>query len=366
MMDPESVSTTIACIPHPSTMRNTSRTIRYLNRRSKRLQKREAGPLFVAGVALASILLLWAVGAVLFKFSKPPSTIASLPQTTFDLWPDSTQPIFQGTSPFISCLPQHYPDRCRIRHTDQKRRVVGILRPPGRLGHLLESFVRSSVKLLQDEHPEFEVELIASHRAESLLDRASQIIRPAVLPPLLEALDLILQTRDSDDNALLSVSQRQVETVLRQLLQWHCRISQKAGDMALLLLMLDISMAYPRMAQDALTEFLGLTVVENDNDKSNTVQMNALVQEVLTLIDEETTLLQGNRIVPASSYDWVQQVVQDEYLNEACVPVGETAHPSRVTKLVGAMLGDDLAAEHVACQTYPQSMLCRRVADDLL
>jgi hypothetical protein len=89
---------------------------------------------------------------------------------------------------------------------------VAILRPPGVLGSILEDFVLSYIDASRTEDMDMVVKV---HSAVSVVHdyTLTQVIRPTVLPILLHAMDLILETLDGDFT-IVDVTVRDVVSVV--------------------------------------------------------------------------------------------------------------------------------------------------------
>jgi hypothetical protein len=338
------------------------------------------------------------------------------PRIVVDLWPDSSSSsalqLRTDLLDISNCVP-HRPDECRVVVSHNSSRIA-IVRSPGRLSAVLESYVRSFVQAVAPTNDtNAQPRLTVMNRRPDLwtfpdnqqhppFSSVSAIIRPIVLPPLLEALDLILQTRDYDDND----QQQNVPTVdelvavLHQLMQWHCRVSsallvpsssslidgaatRRTTTPPILTLTLDEVMAYPRIAQETLMDFLfgKDPQVADSIAELLLVDMDPLAQAVLRLVEQATVLLEQIRLtaVAATSRttaaktimddkDWDNRVIQRELewfqllLKQQAdeLPLSNVIVPkTRMTDLVGAFLLAGPDQQAMACQTYPKAILCQ-------
>ena len=205
-----------------------SRTIRYLDR-SKRTKN--TGPWVLAAIALAMLLFLWGIGAALFALSSVISSEGEISSSSssflkladsqgflkhpLDLWPDDLGGPLLDHNLYTSCLPQDEPDRC---HLPENGDAIAIVGTPGVFSNIMADFVKEFV---QASGVDGDRSVIVVHNVASALSSPSiaYIVRPSVIPPILEALDLILQT-SSTPGEMLHVSTPDALQVLREVLQW--------------------------------------------------------------------------------------------------------------------------------------------------
>jgi hypothetical protein len=301
------------------------------------------------------------------------------PENALDLWPrhyrtttpsdtdsDSTEQQLQRVA-LQNCLPSSDNVHCHERWIGMTQHVA-ILRPPGVLGNVLENFVLNYIEASRTEDMDMVVKV---HSAVSVVHdyTLTQIVRPTVLPILLHAMDLILETLD-DEYTIVDVTVRDVVGVVRLLTRWHCHLSTVLTDTKSALatatwsVSLADAMAYPQKTQQHLAHFLGLHHA-HQNDVS--VEMNGAAESVLNRLDECNHQLQqlfnattngmtGDRLVGAIQQALRAELSQCDQVTKRMAP-DEFVASSRVTQLIASYLGD--GSTYTACHSYPHAKLCR-------
>jgi hypothetical protein len=352
-----------------------NRTTLQYGRKKKQRKARFAGPWMVAAIAVLAVLLLWAIGALLFAVvsssqsnKHPAPAIVPFPRKPLDLWPDDSSLQSQRLleSFYSSCVPTALDDndKCPVPPSTASTKTVTIIRSPGVFGKLLESFVRQFIQL---HAPHIPVILASQHHPlKSLSSGTTYLIRPAVLPPILEALDLILETRNVDDTTLVGVEGTQtiitVEEILevvRLVVQWHCRISVVYERSPRWTLTLDHTMAYPKVTEESLAEFLGL-----EQEIKPDVNVSPLAEQTLQRIHDVSVWAER---LPNLTTEILQQALEEMLQNDnnSCLsdpPDRVLVQPqlqTRVTDLVGAFLWNT-PVQTVVCERYPKSLLCQQ------
>lgn len=232
---------------------------------------------------------------------------------------------------------------------------IAILRPPGRLGRIMEDYVTSYIldKSSTDED-DSKITIIAQPNHEATTTGTidhdwtsyTKMIRPVVMPILLEVFDLVIQTTtntaatiDEDPHSLMdSITIPDIITTLRILVQYHCYVGQLAtvsssqAHLPTLTVSLHQLMTYPQEVNDALMEFL--TLDHHHHSKLNpqqTARMELYATTIFQLYDTATVLLQ--QLVtkhdasmttttpdePAPSfYDLIQSAIREELNHGYC------------------------------------------------
>ncbi len=191
---------------------------------------------------------------------------------------------------------------------------IAILRPPGRLGRIMEDYLTNYIleKSSTDED-DSKMTIIAqpNHEITTTIDHDwtsyTKMIRPVVMPILLEVFDLVIQTTtntatiiDDDPHSLVDfITIPDIITTLRILLQYHCYVGQlaTASSSHLHLPTLTVSlhqlMTYPQEVNDALMEFLTLDHHHHSKlDHQQTARMELYATTIFQLYDTATLLLQ--------------------------------------------------------------------------
>lgn len=193
--------------------------------------------------------------------------VLSHQQLLVDLWPDDETNPQLGES-LTTCLPDGTDRPCRTRQNpnDPGPQTIGILRPPGLLGFVMEDFVKmqlnqSSVVVIDGREIPSDVVMGTSHinLSQHPFDK---IIRTATLPILLEAIDLALSTITEeysvDGKRYVWLSIQDVLGVVRLLVQWQCRLSSLTSHTALLTVSLRSTFAHPSVVGDEVKKFVNL------------------------------------------------------------------------------------------------------------
>ena len=255
------------------------------------------------------------------------------------------------------CLPSEN-TKCRRTMEQQKSTTetaiterIGILRPPGQLGHIIEDYV---TKYLQKSYSSNDHHQTITIIPQPILDTSvptpdnqndwtnyTKIVRPIVMPILLEVLDLILQTTtdnnksdDGDQHSLVdSITVPDVMATLRILIQYHCYIGQLASASSLHVPVLTISLhhflTYPQEINDSLIGFFHLEHQHSKFDR--TELMESYATTVFQLYDTCTTLLQqivakyendnaqSTAEVAVSFDDFIKSAIQEELHHDYCI-----------------------------------------------
>jgi len=296
--------------------------------------RRSFGPFMMGLAVIGVVVLIWTSGALVVSVASAPRAPRILqvefPRNIMDIWPndilDSAQDLLDGGF-YASCSGSDC-DKAALNK-------VVVLRTPGVLGEVITEYVQGLV-------PSWEV--MGTSDVESI-PKEAYVVRLAILPSLLEALDLILQ-------ASSNASKEEVVHILRRVLGWHCRVDSAVlqEHLPVLSLTLDEAIAYPKAAKEGLFDFLKVDLDE--------LQISAHAERVLIRISQATKMIDGLDI--ASEVD----TVIAEYLSKSpgsqCDElVTSTSIPeSSVCRLLDAFLLPDQDPS-LLCNQYPTSALCR-------
>jgi hypothetical protein len=352
-----------------------------------------------------------------------------LPHDDIDLWLDSTNEQLSIEPSVESILRQYMLQNClpndnlecssgvnsnipKLPTTTTATERIGIVRPPGLLGHILEDYI---VQYIQhtgtgshatDDDTDIDIDDIdriviaqpnrnSNHEVDWMT--YTKLIRPIVMPILLEALDLIIQTT-GNDYPMENVTMNDVMRVLRILMQWQCYIAQMATTATsnhyhyhrpTLTISLHRFMTYPQEVNDNIIEFLQLQHPNVQRFKTIQKQnMDVYAEIIFHRIDTCTMLLNrirnnytttrtGSSSKPVTSFtDMLNEVIRDELNHGYCSIKDDTnfgsssrtnmkfrmdwhgiiVDTSRVNEIIGTVFIDNSLSN--ICIKYPQALLC--------
>jgi hypothetical protein len=308
------------------------------------------------------------------------------------LWPDNRYHSELREHVLTSCLP-HEKDSssssttatdtagavCQERMANgTTQHILGVLRPPGVLGDIFESFVIQSI-----EHSNnMDMLVLTTSHLEDI--SYTSIVRPAVLPPMLEVFDLVLHTMDrhidhntNNDNDVIPAET--IVDVARQWTRWHCRLAQISKDTALLTIPMDRMMVFPGDAQADLTSFLHL---HQDNKKKGPhnnqldIDMEDIAERTFDRIDQVNAMLAGWSTTTTESdsasflllQDAIEEAIRNEIRSGSChldpIVLSSSDEPTRIssrtTEIIGNFLNEDPAASNRICTKYPSARICTK------
>lgn len=323
----------------------------------------------------------------------PGGMMKDFPTGSIDLWPNSKQnnkkqgvkldllwtESDEGQLRAIllkSCLPRDNVACQERRLGATSEQHVGILRPPGVFGSVFEKFVEVAIEesrrhrtTTTNAEDMEDMVIQVSPSVEMIQDYTlTQILRPTVLPILLEAIDLVLETTDIETGYTpLDTTVDDLVGTVRLLIRWHCHMAALAVDTAFLTMSLDEFLAYPVTTTKDLVQFLGWHDAPLPPDetmlKHNQKNMDELAERVFRRIDECTHHL--HVLLATTTSEWldgaVKRAIRAELQSGMCGtqrirPDGEVIVRSRVTELVAAFLGDGSTA--IPCALYPHARMC--------
>jgi hypothetical protein len=203
-------------------------------RKRQRRKTTISGTKVVIGIAIILVGILWTIGVAIFSFTltdrsekKGTSLFPDFPVGGTTLWPDDkTNQYFKAS--LRDCESDAGKCKERIKAGSSQKRIA-ILRPPGVFGRSMENFVTQVVENHSTE--KVDISLLSTSHIESE-HTYTKVVRVATLPLLLEAIDLALLTVDGDYTAD-QIKRKDILGVVRQLVRWHCHLSQVASDSAL-------------------------------------------------------------------------------------------------------------------------------------
>ncbi len=276
------------------------------------------------------------------------------PQVPVDVFPlslsDVTPPLFTDTF-FPSCLPNNTmqvekdaANDCQVPE-DEYRNVVRILTTPTVTGQaaaqLLEEFIQS------DPRWELNTRTFASRSLPK-----GWIVHVAVLPPLLEAMDLLLHVQTKEEEREKAWLQA-IEYTIQRVLQHHCEFSTTVSQpkRAFMSVSLNEVVGFPSAAIKSLYEFLEI------QEKAHIVSSSAAALTVLERIQYVITWFETN----AKTLDYREWNSRVQHVIEASTRhVSESSNcnfvsmpPNELAKRVdSALLGT------FDCAQYPSIGLC--------
>ena len=329
----------------------------------------DVGPCLVVIIGIAVVFLLWFLGVALFyvggyrtdrrtESSLSADGLTGFPRDVVDIWPDQKNRPELLASVLQSCLPaENHACQQRIEPDGSTRQRIGVLRPPGVFGNIFEDFVVRYVEMSQSEEDAHTMELLStSHLDTGKQHSFTKILRPAILPLLLEAIDLAIYCSGGD----LPSNQITVDSLLdvvRQIVRWHCRLSHVASDTALLTVAFDKLLAKPTQIEKELIAFLEL---KHDKQKDLHVDMEDIAKKAFSRFDDSSALIlqmeERQRLT-----EGVNQIVTEELTSGSCHldPFqfqGGLGEQNQVTEILGLLFdGDSLDS---VCSSYPHALLC--------
>jgi hypothetical protein len=333
-------------------------------RKRQRQKATISGTKLVLGIAIILVGILWTIGVALFSFTlndrsekKGTALFPDFPFGGATLWPDDeTNPHFKAS--LLDC--ESDPVKCKERiQVGSSQQRIAILRPPGVFGRSMENFVMQAVENHSKEKGDMLV-IVTSHI--ELEHTYTKVVRVATLPLLLEAIDLAMLTVDGD-YTVDQINREDILGVVRQLVGWHCHLSQVASDTALTTLTFGRAMSLPTRTAKGLTSFLAFA--ETDDVKEE-VDMEGSAEQIVLRIDQCTTLaskLKDSRESARKLDDDVDRVIQEELQNDACrstIPfLQDGSIPfTRVTEIVGHFLDIKEDSSSIICVKYPNVPIC--------
>jgi hypothetical protein len=338
-----------------------------LNAKIRRRQRQKttiSGTKLVIGIAIILVGILWTIGVALFSFTlndrsekRGTALFPDLPVGGTTLWPDDkTNPHFKAS--LRDCESDAVKCKERIQAGSSQQRIA-ILRPPGVFGRSMEDFV---MQAFENHSKEMEDMLVIPTSHIGSEHTYTKVVRVATLPLLLEAIDLALLTVDGDYTAD-QINLEDILGVVRQLVAWHCHLSQVASDTALTTLSFGRAMSQPTRTAKGLTSFLSFA--ETDDTKEE-VDMEDSAEQIVLRIDQCTTLASKFKNSEESARkldDDVDRVIQEELRNDACrstIPFLHTGSIpfTRVTEIVGHFLDINEDSSSIICGKYPNVPIC--------
>jgi hypothetical protein len=333
-------------------------------RKRQRQKTTISGTKLVIGVAIILVGILWTVGVALFSFTlndrsekKGTPIFPDLPVGGAALWPDERTNLDFKAS-LRDCESDVVKCKERIQAGSSQQRIA-ILRPPGVFGRSMENFVTQAVA----NHAIEKVDILLIPTSHIELEHTyTKVVRVATLPLLLEAIDLALLTVDADYTAD-QISREDILEVVRQLVGWHCHLSQVASDTALTTLTFGRGMSLPTRTAKALTSFFSFA--ETDDVKEE-IDMEDSAEQIVRRIDQCTKLASKINDSEKSARkldDDVDRVIQEELQNGACSSTIPSLHTgsipfTRVTEIVGHFLDINKDSSSIICGKYPHVPMC--------
>jgi len=232
---------------------------------------------------------------------------------------------------------------------------IAILRPPGALAFVLDTFVAEVVRLHGKQKQK--VELIpTSHVPPYGYGKThgyTKIIRLASLPLRLAATDLVL----AEDQQEQLVQVTDVLDATRQLVRWHCRLNHVAAHTSLLTITLEDLIESPWEEEYRVRDFLNLLQNNKTNHFNQDEEHHIDEDELATSMDDivkKSTLL-WNRLQKSSMEDLVDQVVDEELKKThnlkdwPCISFWEGIQDRTSAKQIARWLSPNCTAPFTSC-----------------
>lgn len=354
-------------MPLIRTARREKRTLSY---RGKKHIQNNARPLFFGFLAFFLVGFLWIIGKLLLNVSSETKDDDSgflflqknkqpFPQHPIDLWPHSLADVASSAAPllietfFPSCLPNNIngeegtPRNCQAPN-DNYLNVLRIQTTPTVTGQAVANLLGDF--LLSKPHWEVNIRTFASQP----LPPEGWIVHVAVLPPLLEAMDLILHVQTEQDEQEGAWKQMIEYTILR-VLQHHCNFATAVQrNRAVWSVSLNEVVGFPSAALVSLYDFLEIP------EKAGEVSSSAAALTVLERIKNIITWFEKNGS-SLTHPEWDQRV--NEIIETSIRHVAENNNcilapkpPNKLAQRVdSALLGT------LDCTDYPSIGLCRHM-----
>ena len=291
-------------------------------------------------------------------YRRPSLQLQALPSLKVDIWPDHTASIRKLETVLKNCQ-----DDCNSGGADSNNKPIGLLRMPGTFGRAFEQFARQFV---EETTNNMELEVTASVLPSSsrsnnmpLEDHFNKVIRLAVLPPLLEILDLAMEMTVQE----FKISDFQ--DITRLWVRWHCQISFSKVER--LTIPFDQWMAYPMNVEPDLAHFLQLPaskkqVVDMDEFAAKALERIDALNAYLVSLDNLTLIKTIQQQVEEEEHfdsqalqNAVDAILQQERDCDLLEEELSSSSSSRTTEMVGYLLDD---RTDVLCSKYPQARCC--------
>ncbi|GKY93085.1 hypothetical protein MPSEU_000276800 [Mayamaea pseudoterrestris] len=337
-----------------------------LDRRALRNRKTlSVGPPIFLLVFVGSIGLVWLLALTMISlfdnqsFKSKQDLYSASPHSftdaAIDLWPSDRQSTTL-LDMLVSCLPEHDNDEiCRQRRIPGSTiQQIALARPPGRLGIVMQHFVKQVIERhsLTDD----EVKLVPVTHVERD-HKFTKIVRFAVLPILLEAVDLALETTDSSFTTK-EISISDIEATVRLLIHWHCQLSEIASDTAFLTLSAKKVLSRPTESVKEIANFVGFGV-EKKEDWMTGKAVDDRAAKALDRIDECSEFISKlQQQTPKQDLQALfNKIIHDTIAKEECgnMEMDAMLHKSRVPRIARHMLGPD---SDTVCDEYPAIAYC--------
>jgi hypothetical protein len=244
---------------------------------------------------------------------RPDAMFPGFPTDFIDVWPEPLNPSKHFLSNILQnhCLdPAGDKNNCPVRQASDTTSLheihIELVRSPGVFGRLFGDFVGDFIRTLGDDVGKMIRTTYTTVPNDSGfgMDENPHVtklmIRLAVLPPALEAMDLALSLNQHhlDKNAAQRLSSLDIvddddlAEFTRLWAAWHCQISSfatggssggKRPDIPLLTIPLDLLLAYPMKTEQQMADFMGIAL--QPDEKRKHVPMERRITQALERID---------------------------------------------------------------------------------
>lgn len=320
---------------------------------SRRRRRRTSAPMFekvvwpltMVIVGVLTVLLFRGIGSLfvyIFNRKAPRATtpltgLQDFPGQVMDLWPTHGD---QDSVVMKSCIGKHCYDE---EHTGNTLSYM-ILRPLGELGDIFEQFVKDHV-------PMSELELSFDNFIPEVPYAA--IIRPAIQPLLLSAIDVALETTGEDFPAE-NITVPDLIAAMSDIAAWHCQIYSDIQFTEVLTIPFDRMLAYPEEAEKQLDKFLKIS---HEKQKKQHVNMENLAKRAFNRIDQHHAFL--SKIEDAEALKHAAKALDAELQSHFCKNIHYDESDSRVAEILGRFLSFPYDKfDRKLCRKYPAARLC--------
>jgi hypothetical protein len=310
-------------------------------------------PHVVGGLAVVLVGLLWTIGVAILSVRltdqrpvPPRKLFVDRAPTDIYLWPDDSK---NPSLELLDCLPKQHENCLQRVDSYSAAQRIGILRSPSVLGQVMASFVMEYIKT-QKSNDKLDIEVTSHVDTDHYF---TKIVRIAVLPLHLEAIDLLLHT----GRGVSQITIQDILDTVRLLIRWHCRLSVVAKDTALLTLTMDPSLAFPMRAESVLADFLGYAPAADDDASVNHIHSDPLAEEALHRIDLCRAVLihlHGQQVDVLHMEELVDAVLQEE---EGECQSTLSFSENNATDIIGHFLDKNSEFSTSICRLYASDKL---------
>jgi hypothetical protein len=238
-----------------------------------------------------------------------------------------------------SCLPAESGAKCKQFIPDSGVERIGILRPPGSLGVVFDTFIDDVLKLHQPSKNRTLEIITTSHVPPYGYGKThgfTKFIRLVTMPLLLAASDLVLdQVTQGFVPSMDDITLEDVTQSLRQVVRWHCRLSHIAAHTAIMTITLEEFLRDPWEQEYEVLVFLDL--LQQDVRATNKTMSLHDHMELIHHVDEDKLV--------GGMYETVHRATNLVTRLDHVIRAGENNHKtifSNIEDLTYAIVNDEL------------------------